>query len=294
LRRKAFTLIELLVVIAIIAILAAILFPVFAQAKDSAKDTQNLTHTKQAGLGALMYSADYDDLFPLSMLSSPTLPIDLAWQDLCQPYIKNWQMLIHVKRSAPTGTVADQQWQRIQYYGMPPRAVTSVDATTSNRGWFEATHSTLTGGQTVRFDGVAGFGNLGEPAPDWLGRKSAPSLSQTQIENISENVLITEAQNWDLWWSVGTNPLLGCYRWTPANFSSYGSQWGYNGPGAYKRTQEGRSGVNSACLIPKGLTTYVATDGSAKARDFRGAILERKQRADGTFIFTRLYPYGQD
>ena len=59
--KKAFTLIELLVVIAIIAILAAILFPVFAQAKESAKKTQDLSNLKQFGLASIMYAGDYDD-----------------------------------------------------------------------------------------------------------------------------------------------------------------------------------------------------------------------------------------
>ncbi|HEY3779580.1 MAG TPA: prepilin-type N-terminal cleavage/methylation domain-containing protein [Fimbriimonadaceae bacterium] len=62
--RKAFTLIELLVVIAIIAILAAILFPVFAQAKRAAKKTVCLSGEKQIALGAIMYSNDYDDRLP--------------------------------------------------------------------------------------------------------------------------------------------------------------------------------------------------------------------------------------
>jgi len=59
--KKAFTLIELLVVIAIIAILAAILFPVFAQAKEAAKKTADLSNLKQFGLASIMYSNDYDD-----------------------------------------------------------------------------------------------------------------------------------------------------------------------------------------------------------------------------------------
>jgi len=63
--RKAFTLIELLVVIAIIAILAAILFPVFAQARAAARQTSCLSNVKQAALGVLMYAQDYDEEIPL-------------------------------------------------------------------------------------------------------------------------------------------------------------------------------------------------------------------------------------
>ena len=62
-RRRAFTLIELLVVIAIIAILAAILFPVFAQAREKARQTSCLSNLKQLSSAMLMYAQDYDGLF---------------------------------------------------------------------------------------------------------------------------------------------------------------------------------------------------------------------------------------
>ncbi len=67
-RKQAFTLIELLVVIAIIAILAAILFPVFAQAKESAKKTAGLAQIKQIGTGITIYTSDNDDQMPLNIL----------------------------------------------------------------------------------------------------------------------------------------------------------------------------------------------------------------------------------
>ncbi|MBS1707284.1 MAG: prepilin-type N-terminal cleavage/methylation domain-containing protein [Armatimonadetes bacterium] len=88
---RAFTLIELLVVIAIIAILAAILFPVFAQAKVAAKKTQDLSNIKQINLGIMMYSNDYDDLFPRNDYIVPERPSWAAftWREASAPYIKS-------------------------------------------------------------------------------------------------------------------------------------------------------------------------------------------------------------
>jgi prepilin-type N-terminal cleavage/methylation domain-containing protein/prepilin-type processing-associated H-X9-DG protein len=88
--RRAFTLIELLVVIAIIAILAAILFPVFAQAREKARQTSCVSNEKQLGLAFLMYAQDYDETFPPG--NSPKLSTTQAgltnWEYLVDPYIK--------------------------------------------------------------------------------------------------------------------------------------------------------------------------------------------------------------
>jgi prepilin-type N-terminal cleavage/methylation domain-containing protein len=91
-RRAAFTLIELLVVIAIIAILAAILFPVFAQAREQARKSSCLSNMKQISLGILGYVQDYDEAFPLNRYDWPTVPY--TWREAVQPYIKN----LHVFR----------------------------------------------------------------------------------------------------------------------------------------------------------------------------------------------------
>src|SRR5690606_11571266 len=76
-RRRAFTLIELLVVIAIIAILAAILFPVFAKAREKARQTSCLSNAKQIGLAMMQYTQDHDEYYPFPWLRydvSPRIP----------------------------------------------------------------------------------------------------------------------------------------------------------------------------------------------------------------------------
>ncbi len=94
--RKAFTLIELLVVIAIIAILAAILFPVFAQAKNAAKKTADLSNAKQIGLAVMQYNTDSDGVYPYGWYGTTwwqTLPASQGesykWMDAVYPYAKS-------------------------------------------------------------------------------------------------------------------------------------------------------------------------------------------------------------
>jgi len=86
-KRRGFTLIELLVVIAIIAILAAILFPVFAQARESARKAACMSNMKQIGLAIQQYVQDYDGIFPPSQL--PSSGANVSWPTMIYPYVKN-------------------------------------------------------------------------------------------------------------------------------------------------------------------------------------------------------------
>jgi len=113
-KQSGFTLIELLVVIAIIAILAAILFPVFAQARESARQTSCLSNMKQMGLAMTMYAQDYDERFPPERISGfsagcpeccTTTGQIFGWRMATLPYIKNyglWQCPSNPNRDLTT------------------------------------------------------------------------------------------------------------------------------------------------------------------------------------------------
>ena len=92
-RRRGFTLIELLVVIAIIAILAAILFPVFSRAREKARQTSCLSNVKQLMLGVLMYAQDYDEKLPAEVAAAvPGSDGGIVHQ--INPYVKNTQIWV--------------------------------------------------------------------------------------------------------------------------------------------------------------------------------------------------------
>lgn len=169
-KNRAFTLIELLVVIAIIAILAAILFPVFAQAKSAAKNIKTVAYLKQIGTAQQMYLGDYDDTYQqagtmngngLSWASGACRP-DVGcpnWDILLMPYMKSFELYTSDFDLAP---------KTLSPYGEHKRSFRA--ASNVIRGW--AGHNTWNG-QDIGFQ----------------------SLTSTAIPNVASTIVLTEQRN---------------------------------------------------------------------------------------------------
>jgi len=124
-KRRGFTLIELLVVIAIIAILAAILFPVFARAREKARQSSCQSNIKQLTLGLLMYAQDYDERYMQFGYAIPGMPLGSCgtnvcwWRFLLYPYVKNWQVFLCPSANPQDASSSLQQY--LDHYGYNSR-----------------------------------------------------------------------------------------------------------------------------------------------------------------------------
>jgi len=286
-KRKAFTLIELLVVIAIIAILAAILFPVFAQAKRAAKGSVAISGAKQMGLAQLMYTNDYDDQFSPVVEYLPPSSNDWAafpWEYLQQPYMKSWGILLD-----PTGPIsaanatADNTGDAFAIYGlwgMPPEQA----ATNGNYSQYtfgtSATGKAMTGGKVWSYDGIGGVANGGYDIWCRFGYNmgNVPSMATTAVANPSDQVMIAQAATWDFMWQQSNADSFSLY-FSSAPSNTYGSvatdcapvarMLNSMGPDVGTTPYSTGGGIVPATQEPTGRTCYAATDGHAKSVPWR-------------------------
>jgi prepilin-type N-terminal cleavage/methylation domain-containing protein/prepilin-type processing-associated H-X9-DG protein len=138
-QRKGFTLIELLVVIAIISILAAILFPVFARAREQARKAACQSNLKQIGLAALMYAQDFDEKYPMANMSGTNGRV----HQVLEPYTKSTQVWV-----CPTAGIMRRANGSVVFsggYGWNICGLTSAVATGNGFGWTPGTPCTPNG-----------------------------------------------------------------------------------------------------------------------------------------------------
>ncbi|MDX1931019.1 MAG: DUF1559 domain-containing protein [Capsulimonadales bacterium] len=274
-RSGGFTLIELLVVIAIIAILAAILFPVFAQAREKARQTSCLSNCKQIGLGLFMYVQDYDERYPGALQSVPPInggsttdrrmPLDRQ----LDPYVKNdqiWRCPSDSVRGFPASDT------RIQFWDGTYRARSLFRSYQYVAEIYTVAGVAAAGGAAVRDTNTGLSTYAGNAAYDSPNPARGKVLAQ--IDRPSETIAILEAwvndpagftnvsyvgsshsmvfTNCDAWKLAGRDPLRtdGIHSLVPC------------GPDTRKPTMGHMNGAN-----------YVMADGSAKYRtwgDVRG------------------------
>lgn len=182
---RGFTLIELLVVIAIIAILAAILFPVFAQAKLAAKKTAQLSDVKQMALAILMYQNDYDDNYSTAFNPANNggswagSPNPILWCQFVQPYTKNINIFY-----GPTDALAGQINQNLGEWA-------GTGLSLAVNGWYQDT-GWNNGCPFHGLMGITGFDG-------WLGSTGQTSQANgSQVTNPASTVLMTEKHEQDI------------------------------------------------------------------------------------------------
>lgn len=162
-RRDGFTLIELLVVIAIIAILAAILFPVFARARENARRASCQSNLKQIGLGVMQYTQDYDEKLPARVVfTNPTR----SWRVIIQPYVKSTQLFACPSNTGNTLDTQDNGVGSDQTPAAMPRSY-SINGSNDNIGGTAPSENAGTSASLAALGSPSMLVLVGETDPDW-------------------------------------------------------------------------------------------------------------------------------
>ncbi len=263
--RRGFTLIELLVVIAIIAILASILFPVFAQAREKARQTACLSNLKQLSHAMLMYADDSDDMFP-PVIARPSRQDKnlflMSWLHLLEPYTKNRGVFV-----CPSSGHTSQDYQQnddlVQNYGYPP--------TLRIRGYDQITAVTGPFGQAL-WEGIGGF--YGAPIGDFI--EDTPSYRRSQIARPTDAILLCDHVVFDFGGSdVKKN------------------EWRFPSPRHLREPSVKSADGHEA---PQGLLNCLFVDGHVKGLKHQsfwqvGDTPTYRSNAGGDGYFTHFWPY---
>jgi len=295
-RNRAFTLIELLVVIAIIAILAAILFPVFAQAKVAAKKTMVLSNCKQLGLANLMYTTDFDDLFPPTLTGTPNWELK-TFVVLDLPYIKNSGLIMDPFTPAKLDSnpfVLNSIWAQ------PTRRSASKNCPADPNNlsacamgvYNPAGRAQITGSERWGRDGIAGYNAEPNTYP-WLFsgyNNGQPSMSTTQVTRPSDTLMITQAGMPDCHWGWDWNPDEAFRYWGDAPFNLFGNANMSTGPMGRTGTSGQDAGVYATSVseptyFPTGTNISVFCDGHAKAQSWKA--LHSQTVSNGTVKYLK-------
>jgi prepilin-type N-terminal cleavage/methylation domain-containing protein/prepilin-type processing-associated H-X9-DG protein len=251
--RSGFTLIELLVVIAIIAILAAILFPVFAQAREKARQASCLSNTKQLGLGNLMYVQDYDEVFPIgrTWANAPGGGFHPGWANVIEPYMKNIGILRCASDSGSDAATA------------PSSALGP---------WMSYGANALCGG----YAGVSDNSNIGVfgCGMPWAARTET-GVSMASMTRPADTIMLAEKHSNDCaatltpGWNLN-RPLFhptSMFLWDPVATSDFYGWIGGNIPnGTRNRAAAYPNSINGGVSAKhSGMANFIFTDGHSKA-----------------------------
>ncbi len=247
-RRKGFTLIELLVVIAIIAILASILFPVFARARENARRSSCLSNLKQLGLAMMQYSQDFDEkltpgFIDLGTPGGYTLPDGssgprwMQWYHMLYPYMKNIQIM-----NCPSES--DVVWTRGSYTGRIPYGYNYTSAWTIGCGSNCGVH---------------------------LGLTMSPGASLSAIEDTSGTIMIADSK----YYVISFRYILPADDFLTKKNLTNGTSGATPGSGGFCDTGDSMIGDQiTRCIRPRHMETLgtLFVDGHVKAMNWKSVL----------------------